>query len=101
MVLIRDIAPPFAGILYKPDRPDTLETKHIKRPSGDQQGEDSAAFVVVNRLKPEPFILAIQISGLPDLLRTIATRLPSGETLGLIFDPEYRATILRSPVLML
>ena len=101
MVLIRDIAPPLAGILYRPDLPETRETKQMKRPSGDQHGEDSAAFVVVSRLKPEPFTFATQISGLPALLSTMATRRPSGETLGLIFDPEYRATILRCPVRML
>ena len=101
MVEIRDMAPPLAGILYRAERPPARETKQMNRPSGDQQGEDSAALVVVSRRKPVPLTLATQISGLPALLSTIATRFPSGETAGLMLEPEKRATVRRCPVRML
>jgi hypothetical protein len=87
-VRMRDMAPPFAGILYKAVRPLARETKQIQRPSGDQQGDDSASLVVVSRRRPVPSALAAQISGLPALLSTIATRRPSGDTAGLMFEPE-------------
>ena len=87
-VRIHDIAPPLAGILYSRARPLARDTKQIQRPSGDQQGDDSVSLVVVSRRRPEPSALAVQMSGLPALLRTIATRRPSGDTAGLMFEPE-------------
>ena len=71
----------------------------MKRPSGDQQGG-------LRRLgrgqprKPVPFTLATQISGLPALLSTIATRFPSGDG-RVMLEPEKRATVRRCPVRIL
>ena len=87
IVRIRDMAPPLAGILYSLVLPLAREAKQIQRPSGDQQGEDSASLVVVSRRRPVPLALPTQMSGLPALLSTIARRRPSGETAGLMFEP--------------
>jgi hypothetical protein len=88
IVRIRDMAPPLAGILYSLVLPLAREAKQIQRPSGDQQGEDSASLVVVSRRRPVPLALPTQMSGLPALLSTIARRRPSGDTVGLMFEPE-------------
>ena len=62
--------------------------KQIHCPSGDQQGDDSSSGVAVNCFKFEPSALQTHTSGLPLLLKIIATFEPSGETAALVFKPE-------------
>src|SRR5271170_6981231 len=80
-------SPPSAETLARWRRSDFLVAKQIQRPSGDQVGEESSTPVVTRR-RPVPSQLQTQILALPDLLRTIATREPSGETAALVFRPE-------------
>src|SRR5437870_1783306 len=87
-VRMRRISPPSALILQSARAPSILETKQIVRPSGDQHGEDSSSLVLVSCLGSVPLALATCTSGLPPLLRIIATRAPSGETAAAVFNPE-------------
>ena len=79
--------PPPASTTMRRDPPPSLEAKHNMRPSGDQHGDDSASRVLVTWRRPEPLTDPTQMSGLPDRLRTIAMRLPSGEMAAPSFMP--------------
>ena len=85
---IRCIAPPPAGTFASTRRSAILVAKQIHWPSGDQHGDDSSSGVAVNCFKFEPSALQTHTSGLPLLLKIIATFEPSGETAALVFKPE-------------
>ena len=55
----------------------------LMAPVGINQLNSWASRVVVNCFRPLPSMLATSRSGLPPLLRIMATREPSGETAGL------------------
>jgi hypothetical protein len=100
-VFNRVIVPPVLGTIYNPRRSSILDAKQIFVPSGDQQGEDSSTGVFVSCVSPVPSIFATHTSGLPDLLKIIATFFPSGEIAALVFNPPYLAKGRRSPVVRL
>lgn len=79
--------PPPDGTLAKRRRSAFFVAKQIQFPSGDQAGEESS-IPVVTRRKPEPSAPQTQMFALPDLLKTMANREPSGETDALVFRPE-------------
>ena len=85
LVGIRTISPPSDGTLYSPRRPVTFVAKQIHRPSGDHVGDDASP-PLVSFFKFVPSASHTQISGLPDLPNTIATR-PSRATAALLFMP--------------
>ena len=87
-VEIRCIAPPPAGTFASVRRSAIFVAKQIHCPSGDQHGDDSSSGVAVNCFKFEPSVLQTQTSGLPPLLKIIATFVPSGDTAALVFKPE-------------
>ena len=90
----RGLAPSCSGT---PRRSSVRDAKQSFMPSGDQQGELSSIGVLVSCVNPEPSMCETQTSGLPALLRIIATRLPSGETVALEFRPANFANGRRSP----
>ena len=88
-------------ILYSADAPVLRETKQIVRLSGAQQGEDSSSRVCVSCFKFPPSRSLTYKSGLPLLLKIIASFFQSGETAGLMFEPLKCATAFRAPVVRL
>src|SRR5262245_18624469 len=97
-VLRRRISPPVLWITKRPRRSSLREAKQIFVPSGDQQGELSSVAVLVSCVSPLPSMFETHRSGLPPLLRIIATLVPSGEIEALEFRPGNRAKGRRSPV---